>query len=88
MSIAAVVLLAATFTRPMERVSSLDPVFTRSIYDSHAVMLIYDTPLRIDYEARPYRLVPGVCKAHYKEIQKDLYEGYDKLFDKLSGLVK
>ena len=27
-------------------------------------------------------------KAHYKEIQKDLYEGYDKLFDKLSGLVK
>ena len=62
MSIAAIALFAATFTRPMERVSSLDPVFTRSIYDSHAVMLIYDTPLRIDYEARPYRLVPGVCE--------------------------
>jgi hypothetical protein len=27
-------------------------------------------------------------KAHYKDIQKDLYEGYDKLFDKLSSLVK
>ena len=26
--------------------------------------------------------------AHYKEIQKDLYEGYDQLFDKLSALVK
>ncbi|MBR5735274.1 MAG: hypothetical protein IKX60_00565 [Bacteroidales bacterium] len=27
-------------------------------------------------------------KAHYKDIQKDLYEGYDKLFEKLSALVK
>lgn len=27
-------------------------------------------------------------KAHYKEIQKDLFEGYDKLFEKLSALVK
>ena len=27
-------------------------------------------------------------KAHYKEIQKDLYEGYDQLFDKLSSIVK
>jgi len=27
-------------------------------------------------------------KAHYKDIQKDLFEGYDKLFEKLSALVK
>ncbi|MBR0533444.1 MAG: hypothetical protein IJK19_01985 [Bacteroidales bacterium] len=27
-------------------------------------------------------------KAHYKDIQKDLYEGYDKLFEKLSAVIK
>ena len=61
MSIAAIVLFAVTFTRPMERVSTLDPALCQSIYDSHAVMLLYETPLEIDYEARPYKLVPGVC---------------------------
>ena len=54
--------LAATFTRPMERVSSLDPAQSRSIYDSHAVGLLYEMPLAIDYKARPYRLVPGFCE--------------------------
>lgn len=54
--------LAATFTRPMERVSSLDPAQARSIYDAHAVGLLYEMPLAIDYKARPYRLVPGFCE--------------------------
>ncbi len=54
--------LAATFSRPMERVSSLDPAQSRSIYDSHAVGLLYEMPLAIDYKARPYRLVPGFCE--------------------------
>ncbi len=51
--------LAATFTRPMERVSSLDPAQMRSIYDAHALGLLYEMPLAIDYKARPYRIVPG-----------------------------
>lgn len=53
--------LAATFTRPMERVSSLDPAQSRSVYDAHAIGLLYEMPLAIDYKARPYRLVPGFC---------------------------
>ena len=61
MNLLAIAILAAAFTRPMERVSSLDPARCQSIYDSHAVMLLYETPLAIDYEARPYKLVPGVC---------------------------
>ena len=61
MTAAACLLLAATFTRPMERVVSMDPLLAQSIYDSHAIQLVYETPLEVDYEARPYRLVPGLC---------------------------
>ena len=56
------VLVAATFTRTLERVASMDPAMARSIYDSHAVQLVYEPPLEVDYEARPYRLVPGFCE--------------------------
>ena len=59
---ACMLLMAATFTRPMERVSTMDPALARSIYDSHAISLVYETPLEIDYKARPYRLVPGFCE--------------------------
>ena len=58
----AAVLLAATFTRTLERVATMDPAMATSIYDSHAVQLVYETPLEIDYEARPYKLVPGFCE--------------------------
>lgn len=34
------------------------------------------------------RLEGKEVNAHYKNIQKDLFEGYDKLFEKLSALVK
>ena len=54
--------LAAVFTRPLERVVSTDPIMSQSVYDSHVVQLIYRTPLEVDYVARPYRLVPGVCE--------------------------
>lgn len=54
--------LAAAFVRPMERVSTMDPVKSQSIYDAHAVCLVYETPLEVDYKARPYRLVPGYCE--------------------------
>ena len=58
----AALLLSATFTRTLERVSSMDPAMATSVYDSHAVQLVYETPLEIDYKARPYRLIPGFCE--------------------------
>ena len=58
----AALLLSATFTRTLERVSSMDPAMATSVYDSHAVQLVYETPLEIDYTARPYRLIPGFCE--------------------------
>ncbi len=61
MMLLASLLLAATFTRPMERVASIDPIRVQSVYDSSVVQLLYRTPLEIDYALRPYRLVPGVC---------------------------
>ena len=59
---AAALLVAATFTRTLERVASMDPAMVRSIYDAHAVQLVYEPPLEVDYEARPYRLVPCFCE--------------------------
>ena len=56
------VLVAATFTRTLERVASMDPAMARSIYDSHAVQLVYEPPLEVDYEARPYKLIPCFCE--------------------------
>ena len=58
----AAALVAATFTRTLERVASMDPAMAQSIYDSHAIQLVYETPLSIDYAARPYRLAPGLCE--------------------------
>lgn len=57
----AVLLLAAVFTRPLERVSTMDPARSQSIYDARAVRLVYETVLDVDYAARPYRLAPGAC---------------------------
>ena len=60
--LAAACLCAATFSRPLERVSSIDPVRGQSAYDAHAIGLVFEAPLSIDYEARPYRLAPGYCE--------------------------
>lgn len=62
MTALAALVLAATFTRPLERVVSTDPIMAQSVYDCHAVGLMYATPLEVDYAARPYRLVPGLCE--------------------------
>ena len=62
MTLATGILLAATFTRAMEQVKSMDPHQAQSIYDSSAVQLVYETPLEVDYAARPYRLRPGLCE--------------------------
>ena len=58
----AVVLVASVFARQMDRVASMDPAQCQSVYDSKAIQLVYETPLNIDYYARPYRLVPGACE--------------------------
>ena len=62
MSLLAVLLATAVFTRPMERVSTLDPVKVQSMYDSRAAKLVYESVLAIDYAARPYRLTAGACE--------------------------
>lgn len=62
MSLAATIVLAATFTRAMERVNTVDPIKAQSAYDARAVMLLYETPLSVDYSARPYRLAPMACE--------------------------
>ena len=59
---AAALLFAATFTRTLERVSTMDPAMATSVYDAHAVQLVCEPPLEIDYTARPYKLVPGFCE--------------------------
>lgn len=56
------ILLAASFARPLERVATMDPARAQSVYDLHAIQLVYETPLAIDYAARPYRLAPGLCE--------------------------
>ena len=58
----AALLLSATFTRTLERVSTMDPAMATTTYDAHAVQLVYETPLEIDYKARPYKLIPGFCE--------------------------
>ena len=62
-------LIAAAFVRPLERVTTMDPVKSQSVYDSRAIQLVYETPLAIDYLARPYKLVPGF--AELPRISKD-----------------
>ncbi len=65
----AALVLAAVFSRPMERVSTIDPALARSVCDSHAVQLLYEPILEVDYRARPYRLTAGYCEL--PEISED-----------------
>ena len=62
MLLMSVVLAASIFARQMDRVASTDPAQCQSVYDSKVIQLIYETPLNIDYYARPYKLVPGACE--------------------------
>ncbi len=62
MVVISVILFAVTLTRPMERVSSMEPSESRTVYDACATALCFETPLEIDYASRPYRLVPGCCE--------------------------
>jgi len=52
---------ATTFRRPLERVASLDPLRSASVYDAMAIALVYEAPLEVDYFARPYKLRPCLC---------------------------
>jgi ABC-type transport system substrate-binding protein len=58
----AFLLAAAVFTRPMERVESMDPAKSQAMYTAQAISLVYEAPLSIDYTARPYKLAPGYCE--------------------------
>lgn len=49
------------FRRSMERVPSLDPALCSSLCSAHAVQLVYEPLLDIDYLARPYRLIPRLA---------------------------
>lgn len=51
-----------TLRRPIPRVASMDPIRAASVSDSQAVALAYETPLEVDYFARPYRLAPNLCE--------------------------
>ena len=50
------------FRRSMDRVSSMDPAAASALYASRAVSMVYETLLEFDYEARPYRLIPGLAE--------------------------
>ncbi len=52
---------ALTFKRPLERVSSMDPLRSSSMYDAMAIALAYEPLLEVDYFARPYALKPCLC---------------------------
>ena len=62
MTLLTAVLLAATFTRPMERIVTMDPAMVQTAYDLRAMKLVYESVLAIDYEARPYKLIPDACE--------------------------
>ncbi len=62
MALAATGLGATTvFRRPIERVASIDPLRSSAVYDSMAIALVYESPLEVDYFARPYKLRPSLC---------------------------
>ena len=62
MTVLMAVLVAATFTRPLERIVTTDPAKVQSAYDLRAMKLLYESVLAIDYAARPYKLVPDACE--------------------------
>lgn len=49
----------ATFRRPMERVTSMDPATCEGVPSLRAVGLAYEALLEYDYHARPYALQPS-----------------------------
>jgi len=49
------------FCRSMDRVASMDPAAASALYASRTVSLVYETLLEFDYQARPYRLIPGLA---------------------------
>ncbi len=50
------------YRRATERVVSMDPIRAGSVPDARAVQLVYEPLLDVDYYARPYKLVPGLCE--------------------------
>ncbi|MBO5647649.1 MAG: hypothetical protein J6S30_02665, partial [Kiritimatiellae bacterium] len=55
-------LLSAVFTRAIQSVDTIEPAMVQSTYDCHAISLLYETPLEIDYTSRPYKIKAGACE--------------------------
>ncbi len=53
----------SVFCRSMDRVASMDPAESASIYAARAVRMVYETLVEYDYAARPYRLIPGLAES-------------------------
>lgn len=51
------------YRRIIERVTSLDPAEAVSVHAARCIALLYETLLEYDYDARPYRLIPGLATA-------------------------
>lgn len=49
------------YRRALERVASLDPAQSTSVYSSRLVQLAYETLYDYDYRQRPYRLIPALA---------------------------
>lgn len=71
---AAVFAEAATYRRALERVASMDPAQSSSVYSSRVVQLVYETLYEYDYHRRPYELRPSLAVAmpEYSEDRKRL----------------
>ncbi|MBQ9432255.1 MAG: hypothetical protein IJU44_11965 [Kiritimatiellae bacterium] len=50
------------YRRSLDRVASMDPALSSSIYSSRAVNMVYEPLLDVDYYARPYRLIPNLAR--------------------------
>ena len=70
---AAACVQAATYRRPIERVASMDPINSSSVPDSRMIQLVYEPLLGIDYEARPYKLIPGACEMPVISADRTVY---------------
>lgn len=82
----ALLVLAAVFTRAMERVSTMDGAMARSIYDARAIQLVYESPLAVDYEKRPYALTSGYCALPQVSADSLVYT-FDTLHGPASAMV-
>lgn len=82
--------------RNVDRVPSMDPIYAESVAANRCVGLVYETLLQYDYKARPYEVVPYICKSMPRvlddgktlefELRDDVYFGPSKYIETEEGL--